>query len=92
MSAFAAPAQYTFGNNARNDLRADPYSDLDVSAFKNFPIKEAAKLQFRVEAFNTLNHPTWGTPGTGFGTAAFGVVSSTRSTERIIQVSLKIYY
>lgn len=91
-AAFAAPAQYTFGNLARNALRADPYNDLDVSAFKNFPIKEAAKLQFRVEAFNALNHPTWGTPGTSFGTAAFGVVSATRSTERVIQLSLKVYY
>jgi len=36
-AAFVAPAPYTFGSEGRNDLRQDPYSDLDASVFKAFP-------------------------------------------------------
>jgi hypothetical protein len=91
-AAFAAPAQYTFGNEGRNDLRQDPYNDLDASIFKNFPIRGEAQLQFRIEAFNSLNHITYGAPGEAFGTPSFGVVSSTRSTQRELQLSLKAYF
>jgi hypothetical protein len=91
-AAFAAPAQFTFGNEGRNDLRQDPYNDLDASIFKNFPIRGEAQLQFRIEAFNSLNHITYGAPGEAFGTPSFGVVSSTRSTQRELQLSLKAYF
>jgi hypothetical protein len=31
----------------------------DLTLFKNFTFKESQKLQFRVSAFNFLNHPLW---------------------------------
>jgi len=35
------------------------YFDSDLGVFKNFSITESKKLQFRVQAYNFLNHPLW---------------------------------
>jgi len=91
-AAFALPAAYTFGNLGRNAYRADPYKNLDLSLFRDFPITESKRFEFRVEAFNLPNHPTWGVPNSVVNQNLFGVVQSTRSTERQIQFALKFYY
>jgi outer membrane receptor protein involved in Fe transport len=80
---------------------------LDMSIFKNFPIKERVKLQFRAEIFNLTNHPNFnapnlsgngvvGIPGSGdFTNSAFGEIGSTRDAPydpRQIQFALKLYY
>lgn len=61
-SAFVLPAEYTFGNGGRNDLRGPMYTDLDTSLFRTFPIYKEANFQFRAEFFNILNHPSFGLP------------------------------
>ena len=38
------------------------FFDADLGIFKNFQIKESMKLQFRVQAYNFLNHPLWSFP------------------------------
>jgi hypothetical protein len=92
-SAYADPAQYTFGTVGSNTLRGPALVDLDLSLFRNIPIKEKTSLQFRFEVFNTLNHPTWGNPVSQldvFGQT--GHVYGTRSTERQLQFALKLYF
>jgi hypothetical protein len=59
-AAFALPAPFTFGNAGRNILYGPGLVDADFSLFKDFPIKERAKLQFRIEMFNIFNHPNFG--------------------------------
>lgn len=89
--AFAVPAQYTFGNVGRNSMRSDWFKDLDLSAFREFPVTERQHIQFRAEAFNATNTPTWGIPSSTLG-ANFGVVSGTASTERQLQFALKYIF
>lgn len=91
-SAFATPPQYTFGNAPRNSLRTDPYKNLDLSLFREFPFYEEAKLQFRLDAFNSFNHPVWGVPNSCQNCAAFGVVTSTINNARQLQLSGKIVF
>jgi len=94
-AAFAPPAPFTFGNSGRNSLRADWFKNLDLSLFKNFPIGERRSLQFRAEAFNVTNTPTWGIPVNDLNTNPvhpLGSINSTRSTERQLQLSLKLYF
>ena len=80
---------------------------LDMSIFKDFPIKERMKLQFRAEIFNLTNHPNFNAPNFGgngvvaisnsgnYTNANFGEIGSTRDAPydpRQIQFALKFYY
>ena len=38
-------------------VRGPGVEDFDISLFKNFPLGEKRSVQFRVETFNTFNHP-----------------------------------
>lgn len=89
-AAFAAlpAASYVFGNAGRDTIRGPSFSNLDCSLFKNFEIKERYKLQVRGEFFNVANHPNYGQPGTSFGTATFGTITSLASNANMRQVQL----
>lgn len=50
------------GNAGRNELIGPGLVNLDFSLFKNITLTEAIRLQFRVEAFNVLNHPNFAAP------------------------------
>ena len=91
-SAFTVPAAYTYGNSGADILREDRFKNLDLSLFKQFQFTERMRLQFRAEAFNLTNTPSFGTPGTNIDTASGGVVTSTASTPRNIQFGLKLYF
>ena len=79
----------------------------DLSLFKDFPIKERFRLQFRAEMFNIANHPNFNAPGFGgngvvaisnsgnYNSSTFGEIGSTRDAPydpRQIQFALKFYY
>ena len=99
-SAFGRPANGTFGNMGRNSLRGPGVNKWDLSAFKNFQIREGMKVQFRSEFFNAFNHPsftgigrTLNTNATGVNpnTGNFAVVTDTRDA-RVIQFGLKLNF
>jgi hypothetical protein len=81
-SAFALPDPFTYGNTPRNYLRGPKYSQTDVSFMKNFATGGRSRIQLRAEIFNLFNQVNWGGPGTQFGTAAFGVISSADTMRR----------
>ena len=79
----------------------------DISFFKDIPINERFRLQFRAELFNIANHPNFnapnfggngvvGVPGSGnYNSSTFGEIGSTRDAPydpRQIQFALKLYY
>jgi len=49
-----------FGDSPRNFLRAFSEFQTDLGIYREFPIHERLKLQFRAEAFNLFNHPIFG--------------------------------
>jgi len=53
---FQAPAVGTLGNAGRTVLRGPGTENWDLSFFKNFPIREPFRLQFRMETYNAFNH------------------------------------
>jgi hypothetical protein len=91
-SAFASPAIYTFGNLGRNLLRADWVRNFDLSIFRQFPIVEHKTLEFRAEAFNAFNTPTFSAPTANLSLATFGQVFSTSNSPRQLQLSLKVIF
>jgi hypothetical protein len=60
--------------------------------FREDALTEKVRMQFRVEAFNILNHPSFGIPQSLITSPSFGQVSSTVSTARQIQLGLKINF
>ncbi len=92
------------GNEARNQIYGPGTQALGFSAFKAFPIHEATELQFRAEAFNMLNTPTFNNPnatvtsysanGIGVPGVSAGQISSTAplATPRQIQFALKLLF
>jgi hypothetical protein len=80
---------------------------LDFSLFKDIPLSERFRVQFRTEIFNIFNHPNFNAPGFGgngvvaisgstdFTNNHFGEIGSTRDAPydpRQIQFALKLYY
>jgi hypothetical protein len=70
------------------------FRDLDFSIFKEFAVTENTSMQFRAEAFNLTNTPSFNLPSnTNFqDTANFGQSTSTRSNARELQFALKYYW
>jgi hypothetical protein len=70
------------------------FRDFDFSVFKEFLITETTRLQFRAEAFNFTNTPSFNLPtNLNFqDTANFGQSTATRSNAREIQFALKYYW
>jgi hypothetical protein len=71
------------------------YKDFDFSLFKSFQITEGSHAEFRAEAFNLTNTPSFNLPGNlnyQGGNPNFGQITSTRSTARVLQFALKYYW
>ncbi|HYR44938.1 MAG TPA: carboxypeptidase regulatory-like domain-containing protein [Terriglobia bacterium] len=91
-SAFAMPAQYTFGNAGRNVLIGPGYADLDLALIKEvLTVVDQRRLQFRAEVFNVLNHPNFQLPDSYFDKPTFGHVLSAFAS-RQIQFALKLSF
>jgi hypothetical protein len=104
-AAFANPpkattvgqSDYSPLGGGRTAASGPPYHKLDMSVFKQFPIKERFRLEFRAESFNLTNSPSFANPGSLNFTDAknFARITSTRfsgSDARQLQFALKLYY
>jgi hypothetical protein len=96
-NAFAAVTQARFGNAGFDSLRGPGYFDLDASLFRTFPIKDALKMQLRLEALNMLNHANFSNPDSGVTDGSFGLISSANAgsrliAERFLRVGLKFNF
>ena len=49
----------------------------------------ATELEFRMEAFNITNTPSFGAPNGSFGSPAFGTIT-TAADPRVIQLAVKV--
>jgi hypothetical protein len=91
-AAFQTPAIDTFGDLGRDSLRSDWNKNLDLSIFRQFPITERFRLEFRFETFNLTNTPVWAVPVTSLEAPNFGAVTQTANTPRQLQFGLKLYF
>jgi hypothetical protein len=82
-SAFALPAQFTFGNAPRNVLRGPKFVTTDLAMLKNVPIAGAVQFQIRAEIFNVFNMVNYNNPNATFGSASFGRISSAQNMRQM---------
>jgi hypothetical protein len=93
------------GNAGRNTLIGPGLVNLDLSVFKNNPVRrisETFNVQFRAEVFNILNRANFAVPITpdntqifdssGAPTAGAGLLTSTTTTARQIQLAVKFIW
>lgn len=91
-AAFAIPTAFTFGNSARNMLFGPGQRIIDLSLLKDFRFSETRYLQFRAEAFNAPNTPSFGNPATNLSVpASVGRIRSVTVPARAIQFGLKLF-
>jgi outer membrane receptor protein involved in Fe transport len=85
-------SKFQFGDLGRNSLRSDWFKNVDLSLFKQFPINERFRAEFRFEAFNSFNSPTWNIPDRNASDTHFNQILSTLSTARQLQFGVKLYF
>jgi hypothetical protein len=81
-TAFASPAQGSFGNTGYNYLRGPGLANWDFGVFREFRITERWKAQFRMESFNFSNTPHFDQPGNTLGDANFGQITGVTNLAR----------
>jgi hypothetical protein len=88
-ACFAAPPAGMFGNSGANIITGPGLNNWDIALEKNVRFKEALRLQFRAEFFNTWNHAQFKNPNAMVGDANFGQVVEARDA-REIQFGVKL--
>jgi hypothetical protein len=96
-----------FGNVSRDSNRLPGEVDFDASVSKDFKIFDALKFQFRMDAFNVINHTNFGAPNGSLssitetasaptlasfnGNSSFGKITGTQSP-RTMQASARFFF
>jgi len=90
-AAFVANGPGTFGNAGRNSLQGPGSFNVDLAVMRYIALGESRRLQFRVEAFNALNHANFGNPRNSFTDANFGRILAANNP-RILQFAMKVIF
>jgi hypothetical protein len=97
-AAFAPQPVGTIGTAERNTVFGPHFRHIDVSIFKDFPVTERLNLQFRAEAFDLTNTPSYiitsGSGSATLGNSAFGSIQNydTNYVPRELQFALKLQF
>ena len=87
-SAYAVPALGTQGTAGRNTVRGPGTQQINMSLSKRFPINRA-RVEFRAEIFNLLNHNNFGNPDANISNATVGTIT-TADDGRAAQFGLRL--
>ena len=93
INAFAAAPLGTFGGCPVGVARAPGYTNLDIMLSKRVEITSSRYGEFRIEAFNVLNDPSFGPPARDISVPnTFGLITSTISSPRVIELVFKFFF
>lgn len=93
-TAFAVPANFTFGNAGRNSLIGPPELGFDASIEKKTAVTDSTAFLLRLDAFNAPNHPNFGNPSANISTSSAGLITATNSNQanRVLQLGGKFTF
>ena len=90
--------QGVFGNGGRNVLIGPGFNQWDLSLLKVFSFQDRARLQFRAESFNIVNHPSFTGIDTtvrldsaGKPTSTYGAVTGA-GPARVLEFGMKLIW
>jgi carboxypeptidase family protein/TonB-dependent receptor-like protein len=87
-TAYSVPALGTQGTAGRNTIRGPGTQQVNFSVSKRFPINRA-RIEFRAEVYNLLNHNNFGNPNTNISDAA-GTTITTADDGRNVQLGFRL--
>ncbi len=74
-------------------VRGDGINNFDLSVFKVFRVKERARIEYRLEAFNALNHVQFANPNTSPTSSTFGQITGEKGHgQRQWTMGLKVLF
>lgn len=104
-NAFSLPDAGFYGQLGRNTLIGPGLAKIDSSLNKHFQMTEHLGMELRVEAFNLFNHPNFSIPsqravfsgvnattGQGNRVASAGLITTTQTSSRQLQLGMKIIF
>jgi outer membrane receptor protein involved in Fe transport len=94
-TTFTAPGLDQIGNVGRNSVFGPHYFKTDLAVQKNFPIREVASIQFRMDAFNAFNYISFGNPSGNIeqdGAISGGPGVDGSANPRQLQFSLRVQF
>jgi Carboxypeptidase regulatory-like domain/TonB dependent receptor-like, beta-barrel/TonB-dependent Receptor Plug Domain len=87
-SAYSVPALGTQGTAGRNTVRGPGTQQINMSLSKRFPINRA-RVEFRAEIYNLLNHNNFGNPDLNISNVTVGTIT-TADDGRVAQFGLRL--
>jgi hypothetical protein len=107
-NVLSVPPDFTFGNAPRTttSVLTPGTRNAELALFKEFPLtrlREGARLEFRAEATNALNHPQFKAPNSNAASGTYGQIVPgggfspgsglvTINSPRELQLGLKVYF
>src|SRR6266446_4083757 len=93
INAFARAPLGTFGNCGVGTARAPGYRNIDAVLSKRFDVGGDRYLEFRAEAFNLTNTPSFTFPGRNIADVnTFGKITNTVSLPRNVELVVKFFF
>jgi len=99
---YTAPCVPTsgYGTTSRDFFRGPGRTNLDLALAKTTMITERVNVEFRLEAFNALNHTEFANPDINVNSGTFGQITSTTfgtgvnalQTQRILQLAGRLTF
>lgn len=96
-STFTDPSGFTNGNAGRNWFHGPGTNNYDLAVLKRINVDETRWIQLRFEFFNAWNHTQFNNPNGDQDDSRFGRITSVsdhliQGANRVIQLSLKVYF
>ena len=93
INAFQRVPLGTWGNCGIGVARAPGYKNVDLVLAKRFSAGGERAFEFRAEAFNLTNTPSFGPPARNINSPNdFGQITSTVSTARTVELVIKFFF
>jgi hypothetical protein len=91
-ASFAKATPGTFGNTGRDSFHGPGVNFSNIALMKDIPIKEAMRIELRLETFNTFNHVNFNLPSGNVNSSLFGRVTGDTLGPRLVQLAGKFYF
>jgi outer membrane receptor protein involved in Fe transport len=94
-TTFTAPGLDQIGSIGRTSVFGPHFFNTDLAVQKNFPIREIASVQFRMDAYNVFNYISFGTPSGNIeqaGAISNGPGKDGTANPRQLQFSFRVQF